>query len=373
MRIGEILVQLGLITPEQLQVVVDERDLLGGRFGTQLVERGLVDTEQVSEALSRQMRIPAAFQRHFDRADPAIVALLKPNLAARHMAIPLVAARSGTKRVLVAMATPQDVRVVDDVAFSLGARVEPMVAAELAIARNLKRFYNIDVKLTRPARPEPARGPESASSHGLVAPADEPLVPRRPTLSFYGDAAGAVPRNLPPPIEAAVTLEEVLRRLTVAEEREQVADILVDFMMPRFGCGLVFLLRRGSAKVWRGFAPGVEARALETITFPLSMPSIFSTTTERGVMFRGPLPTDANHLHVQIWKYLGCETPAETLLIPVAIGERVVCLVYGHAKEKLEDACVEEMEAACRAVGDAFVRLIHTAKDGQQPTTLLPR
>ena len=106
MRLGEILVHLGLLTPEQLKAVLDSRDLLGGRIGTQIVERGLLDTDQISEALGRQMRMPAALQRHFDKADPTVVAMLKPNLAARYMAIPLVAAHSGVKRIVVAMATP---------------------------------------------------------------------------------------------------------------------------------------------------------------------------------------------------------------------------------------------------------------------------
>jgi len=163
MKLGEILIQLGMLTPEQVKAILNDRSLLGGKLGTQLVERGWLDTDQVSEALGRQMRMPAALQRHFDKADPAIVALLKPNLAARYMAIPLVAAKTGGKRIVVAMATPQDVLVIDDVAFALGARVEPMIASELSIARNLKRFYNIEIKLTRPARPEPASGAAGSS------------------------------------------------------------------------------------------------------------------------------------------------------------------------------------------------------------------
>jgi hypothetical protein len=373
MMLGEILVQLRLLTARDLALVLDERNLLGGRLGTQLVERGLVDTEQVTDALSRQMRVPAALQRHFDHADPAIVALLKPNLAARYMAIPLVAARSGNKRIVVAMATPKDDLIVDEVAFAIGARVEPMVAAELAIARNLKRFYNMDVKLARPARPEPPRG--SASSRELPVLGTEPVSARHATLSYFAhDEPPTTPApNLPPSIGAAVSLDDVLGRIATADQREHVGSSLVDFMLTRFECGLVFLIRGPNAHVWRGFAPGVEARALQTITFPLSMPSVFSTTKDRREIFRGRLPTDANHLHVQIWKYLGAQPPAEALIIPVAIGERVVSLVYAHAQSPLGDDTVADLKAVCTAVGEAFVRLIQAAKDGTAPPTLLPR
>jgi hypothetical protein len=372
MRLGEILVQLGLLTPEQLKVVLDGRDLLGGRIGTQIVERGLLETDQISEALGRQMRMPAALQRHFDKADAAVVAMLKPNLAARYMAIPLVAAHSGVKRIVVAMATPQDMLVVDDVAFALGARVEPMISAELAIARNLKRLYNIGVNLTRPARPEPPPSVvRSSGSREIQALAAEASRPHR--ISQVPTAPEPPPILAPPP-NAAVGLEDAVHRLSVCEHRDQIADILIDFMLPRFGCGLIFLLRGTEANVWRGYAPGIDSRAIETISFPMSIPSMFRTAKDRAVTFRGAPPAQGSHLQAQIWKFLQCQVPAEVLVIPIGIADRVVTLVYAHAPGggRLPDAYVQELQAMCSASGSSFVRLIQQAKEGHNPTTLVP-
>ncbi len=383
MRVGEILIQLGWLTPEQLKTTLENRDLLGGKIGTQLVERGLLTTDQVAEALSRQMRIPAAMQRHFDKADPNVIPMLRPVLATRYMAIPLVAAKSGVKRIVVAMATPQDVQLVDDVSFALGARVEPMVASELAIVRSLKRFYNLDVKLNRPARPEPRPrsntrsygSSEIPALSGLRSPGPDASAPvRRPTHPEL-EISVEQPRILPPSPDAAVTLEDVVHRLSVAENRDQVADILIDFMLPRFGCGLVFLLRGNNAHVWRGFAPGVDVHAIETIAFPMSMPSMFRMAKDRVATFRGAPPSEGVYLHTQIWKYLHAEPPADVVVIPITIGERVISLVYAHASDasRLPDDCVQELQAVCTAAASAFVRLIQRARDGNQPTTLLPR
>jgi hypothetical protein len=375
MKLGEILIQLGMLTPEQVKAILNDRSLLGGKLGTQLIERGLLTTDQVSEALGRQMRMPAALQRHFDKADPAIVALLKPNLAARYMAIPLVAAKSGAKCIVVAMATPQDVLVIDDVSFALGARIEPMITSELAIARALKRFHNIEVKLTRPARPEPASaGLGSSLSREIPTLAGvAPLSPRE-ALQDMADVHTEPAHTLAPPPGAAVALEDAVHRLSVAEHREQIADILIDFMLPRFGCGLIFLLRGTSAHVWRGFAPGVDAHAIETIAFPTSMPSMFRSAKERAVTFRGAPPADGAHLHAQIWKYLRCPAPRDVVVIPIAIGQRIVNLVYAHATSgTMPDANVRELQALCTIVGSSFIRLIQRAKEGQQGTTLVPR
>ncbi len=364
MKLGEILIQLGMLTPEQLKAALSERDLFGGRLGTQLVERGILDPDQVSEALSRQMRVPAALRRHFEKADPAVVALLRPNLAARYMAIPLVAARSGPRRIVVATATPEDVLVVDDVSFALGARVEPMVASELAIVRNLHRFYNIDVNLHRAAPPEPAHpGTRVGATPGILA---RTPVGRPPSLSLL-DPGPAVATLAPPP-GTVVTIEDALHRLSVAEHREQIADILIDFMLPRFDCGLLFLLRGTNAQVWRGFAADADARAVESISFPLSVPSLFRNAVQRKVSFRGLPPAEGRNLHAQIWGALGCATPTDMVVIPMAIGERVVSLAYAHTTTAagMPDTHVHDLQAMCSAVSSSFIRLIQKAREEDQ-------
>ena len=376
MKLGEILIQLGMLTQEQVKSVLSDRSPVGGRLGTLLVERGLLDTDQVSEALGRQMGVPAALQRHFDKADPAVVAMLKPNLAVRYMAIPLVAARSGAKRIVVAMASPQDMLVIDDVSFALGARIEPMIASELAIARNLKRFYSVEIKLTRPASPEPPRhSPGSSLSREIPSLAGMAPLASPEALRSRIEEVSDAPYGLAPPPSAAVELEDAIHRMSVAEHREQIADILIDFMLPRFSCGLIFLLRSGSAQVWRGFAPGVDSHAIETIAFPMSMPSMFRSDKERAETYRGSPPADGMHAHGQIWKYLRCEVPTDVVVIPIPIGQRIICLVYAHARgtSSMPDANVRELQALCSAMSSSFIRLIQRAKEGQQPTTTFPR
>jgi hypothetical protein len=356
MRLGELLVQLGMLKPEQLRAILANRDLIvvGSRIGTQIVERGFLDTDQISEALGRQLRVPAALQRHFDKADPDVVAMLKPNLAARYMAIPLVAARSGVKRIVVAMATPHDMMIVDDVAFALGARIEPM-----------------DVNLARPTRPEqPAAPPGRTSTRELPIVAPETS---RPFPSFPSPTEPAPMPSLAPPASEMVTLEDAVHRLSVAEHRDQIVDILIDFMLPRFACGIVFRVRDEMAQAWHGYAPGIDARSIETISFPLSLPSIFRTAKDRAAPFRGAPPPDGAHLHNQIWKYLRCAPPADVLVSPIVIADRVIIMVYAHATEggPLSENAVQELQAMCNAAGSSFVRLIQQAKDGQGPPRIL--
>jgi len=44
------------------------------------------------------MGVPAALERHFSRADPAVLATLKASLAVRYLAVPLAASRGGASK-----------------------------------------------------------------------------------------------------------------------------------------------------------------------------------------------------------------------------------------------------------------------------------
>lgn len=402
MKLGEILIQLGQITPEQLDAGLRAQGLAGGRLGTHLVELGFIGTDQLSLALSRQMGVPAALERHFSRADPAVLATLKASLAVRYLAVPLAASRGGAKQVVAAMAAPLDMLTVDDLSFALGARVEPMVAGEIVIARNIKRLYGVDVNIkTRRSLvmsaqtptpglvqaavrvPTPTPAPMYASARTASAARSPAPVPserttdmRRALAPSPAPALDLVSPRTPaqtrlPASGPAMSLEDAIHRLTLARHREQLADVVVDFMRGYFGYGMFFLVRDGQARVWRGFAPGIQEAAIETIAFPVAMPSCFQLAHDLRTSFRGPAPAEGSKLQRQIWKYLHCEEPSEIAVVPVQVKNRVLNLVYAHAADggPLPDGPFTDLQALCAAVSSTYVRMIQKLKAGDPATT----
>lgn len=336
------------------------------KLGTHLVELGFIGTDQLSLALSRQMGVPAALERHFSRANPAVLATLKASLAVRYLAVPLAASRSGSKQVVAAMAAPLDMLTVDDLSFALGARVEPLVAAEIVVARNIRRLYGADVNIK--------------SRKSLVMPAQTPvpgLVQRlpHPAALTPAPAAQSASKRTWPATGPAMSLEDAIHRLTLARHREQLADIVVDFMRGYLGCGMVFMVRDGQARVWRGFAPGIQEAAIETIAFPVSMPSCFQLAHDSRTSFRGPAPAEGRKLQRQIWKYLHCEEPAEVGVVPVQVKNRVLNLVYAHTADggPLPEGPFADLQALCAAVSSSYVRMIQKLKQGEAAASTLGR
>ncbi len=57
-RLGEILIQQNLLSPEQLEQALVEQKRTGRKLGRVFIDSGFVTEKQISEALARQLNIP---------------------------------------------------------------------------------------------------------------------------------------------------------------------------------------------------------------------------------------------------------------------------------------------------------------------------
>ena len=103
-RLGDMLVQNGLISEGQLQLALDEQKRSGAKLGRAVVDMGFISEQKLLEALSRQLDIPWVDLRQF-RFDEALIQRLPEVLARRFRAILLVREGDG---LLVGMSDPLD-------------------------------------------------------------------------------------------------------------------------------------------------------------------------------------------------------------------------------------------------------------------------
>ena len=137
-RIGEVLSEMGLVTPEQLTQALERQQRTGERLGRALVAVG-VSEDQIAHGLSQQLELPMMDFRHQD-IDPAAVALLPESLARKYSVLPI--RREGT-RLMLAMSDPLDVVALDDVAIATGMIVAPVVTTETEIASAIEISYGM--------------------------------------------------------------------------------------------------------------------------------------------------------------------------------------------------------------------------------------
>ena len=87
-RLGDLLIQQGLLTDEQLKIALDEQKRTGRKLGRVFVESGYVTEEGISQALARQLRIPFVDLKNFT-PKPDLIKLLPEAPARRFRAMVL--------------------------------------------------------------------------------------------------------------------------------------------------------------------------------------------------------------------------------------------------------------------------------------------
>jgi type IV pilus assembly protein PilB len=137
-RLGEMLVDQGVITGEQLAEVLGRQKLeKGSRMGRLLVDLGYATEAQICEVVAEQYRIPAADRVAVDIAND-VLALLPRDLAVKQLCLPWFV--EGRDLYLI-MADPTNIAAADAVAFHTNLKIKPVVAPESDVIAALERFY----------------------------------------------------------------------------------------------------------------------------------------------------------------------------------------------------------------------------------------
>lgn len=142
MRIGEMLLARGHIDQLQLASALAHQRQSGGQIGHSLVSLGFVTEPVLLATLAIQHSVP--FVVIGDRTVPAAVWRLVPERILRSRRIfPLgVSSRSKRGDLIIALSRPDNLAVLDEVAFVTGRSVRPVLAAEADIDRALARHLD---------------------------------------------------------------------------------------------------------------------------------------------------------------------------------------------------------------------------------------
>ncbi|MBD3419408.1 MAG: type II/IV secretion system protein [Chitinivibrionales bacterium] len=137
-RIGEVLIDQGLITQEQLEAGLLQQKKTGWRLGTCLVKLGFITEEKLIDALSAQLDIQHVVLENFS-FNKDLLKLVPEEMVRKYKVIPLFE-REGV--VTFAMADPTNLRTVDHLKFKTGMEVEPVIATEQSIMQAVDRCYS---------------------------------------------------------------------------------------------------------------------------------------------------------------------------------------------------------------------------------------
>ena len=205
-RLGEILLEAGVIDGTQLQAALGHQRRWGGRIGQALIDLKMATEEQIVDTLAAKLgfqRIPVE-SVEFGPGLELALRLVPHEFAERNQLLPYAA---DTASLWVAMADPTNMGVIDELAFRTGRNVKLSIAGDRELARAIRRLYLGDkrgveaialdeqddapVEMMGPLDPGYTQGLDDYFTRTEQAPAPAPMAP-----------ADAVTDGSPPPLPA---------------------------------------------------------------------------------------------------------------------------------------------------------------------------
>ena len=138
--LGEMLVEENLITAEQLENALEVQRRQGGKLSEILINQGLVKAEELAIVLSIQLNVPLIdLKRHV--VQPNALRLIPEDMARKHTLIPLDVVGDS---LVVVMADPEDIRIIEDIKAQAKTRVE----VALGISSDIKRAIDLNYRFS---------------------------------------------------------------------------------------------------------------------------------------------------------------------------------------------------------------------------------
>ncbi len=182
-RLGDMLVQSHMLTPDKLDQALALQGARPGRLGEILVEEGFVTENQLTQTLSNQLSVPWVSLHHVDFTR-ALLNHVPRELAERWCVVPVYvrAVRRDGDTLFVAMDDPTNEEAIAAVSAAAGLPVRPMVAAPSDIRQAIRAYYG--------GQPAPAPRAQPA----LLGPAPAVPAPAVPAPAVPAPSGRSSPR-----------------------------------------------------------------------------------------------------------------------------------------------------------------------------------
>jgi type IV pilus assembly protein PilB len=139
-QLGEVLLEEGLLSYEQLEEAQSEQSRSGKGLGRVLIDLGFVVEQDLVSALAKQIGLPFVDLAEYP-VDPAASSLISDALAKRYSALPIGYEDS---KLVVAMSDPANVFALDDIRTITGLDIKPVVATRSDIQNAISRLHRLD-------------------------------------------------------------------------------------------------------------------------------------------------------------------------------------------------------------------------------------
>ncbi|MFY9401896.1 MAG: hypothetical protein WAQ07_00585 [Candidatus Omnitrophota bacterium] len=136
-QLGELLIERGIINDQQLEKALHLQKEKGGLIGEILVDLGYVKEEEIAQSLTAQYGFPYLPLGNYD-INPEIINIVPKRVARQYLLMPVD--KIGNNLTL-SMSNPLNVQAIEDVELLTGCSVQTFVSTSSDIKRAIEKYY----------------------------------------------------------------------------------------------------------------------------------------------------------------------------------------------------------------------------------------
>ena len=137
-KLGDLLVEVGIITAEQLQEALEEEKIRGGKLGEVLMELGYITEDVLLAFLGKQCGVSYVSLSEYGEIEEEVIKSVPESVARHQTLIPI--ALDG-KTLTIAMSDPLNVFAIDDLRLMTGREINVVIASDSEITNAIERYY----------------------------------------------------------------------------------------------------------------------------------------------------------------------------------------------------------------------------------------
>lgn len=376
LKLGELLINEGLLTHEQLEEALKCQVIFGIKLGSSLIELGFIDEGKLVKLLSKKLGVPAVTRKELMEIPHSVYSLLPTTVAEQYRVLPF---KLENRRLSVAMSDPTDFKAIDELSFVTGYVIQPYIAPDINISFALEKYYQVKrdmryirvsgggLKRAAQARPEPV---QQQKSEPTQEPGHEPIA-----VSYQKEDGKLLNIEIPAEFEGFGSLPDLpeepctpsakLGRYTIdslsldfasAKERDDIADVFIKYLGQEFSKGGLFIIRGNTAVGWRATVNGQKVNEFDKTTIELKAQSVLHSVMNESRYFMGPLaPTPDNAPIIRSLQISGSDV---VLALPVIMLKKVVAIVIVSAEMESLGRRLQELQKLVYKASLAFEMLI---------------
>lgn len=141
-KIGELLLDLNIINQKELDIALEEQGKTGERLGTIFLKKDLLSEEDLEQLLSRHLNVPSINLESYSPI-PELLAIVPEKTIRKYLVLPV---SINNKTLTIATASPKDLAHLDDLAYTTGYKIAPVVTSISSLQNKISELFDKPVR-----------------------------------------------------------------------------------------------------------------------------------------------------------------------------------------------------------------------------------